>query len=168
ASEERNKILDWLQSLTPINFAAQQSDFINRRQAGTGQWLLESPLFCQWVENQKQTLFCPGIPGAGKTMLTAIVVDELAARFHDKQDVGLAVVYCNFRQHDQQTANHLVSNILKQLAESQSDLPTSLRDLYKRHIGRHTQPSIEEISTTLSRVAEKYTTLFVAIDALDE
>lgn len=32
----RQNILDWI---TPIDYALQQSDFICRRQAGTGQWL---------------------------------------------------------------------------------------------------------------------------------
>jgi hypothetical protein len=32
----RQTVLDWL---TPIDYAAQQSDLISRRQAGTGQWL---------------------------------------------------------------------------------------------------------------------------------
>ena len=64
ATGEHRMILDWL---TPIDYAPQQSDFISRRQAGTGEWLLGSEQFKTWVETEKQTLFCPGIPGAGKT-----------------------------------------------------------------------------------------------------
>jgi hypothetical protein len=37
--QQRQIILDWL---TPMDYAAQQQDFISRRQAGTGQWLLDS------------------------------------------------------------------------------------------------------------------------------
>jgi hypothetical protein len=40
--QERQTILDWL---TPINYSTQQSDFIGRRQEGTGQWLLSSNEF---------------------------------------------------------------------------------------------------------------------------
>ncbi|KAG4441137.1 hypothetical protein IFR05_003358 [Cadophora sp. M221] len=35
----RQTVLDWI---TLIDYAPQQSDFITRRQAGTGQWLLDS------------------------------------------------------------------------------------------------------------------------------
>ncbi|RYP28170.1 hypothetical protein DL767_007318 [Monosporascus sp. MG133] len=91
---DRRAVLDWL---TPIDYAAQQSDFITRRQAGTGQWLLDSPEFRAWLQAGKRTLFCPGIPGAGKTILTSIVVDELTCRFTDDETVGIAYVYCNFR-----------------------------------------------------------------------
>src|SRR5271155_4005075 len=69
--QESQKILDWL---TPIDYAPQHSDFISRRQEGTGQWLLNSDQFQTWLNTTKQTLFCPGMPGAGKTMITSIVV----------------------------------------------------------------------------------------------
>ncbi|KAJ5010115.1 Vegetative incompatibility protein HET-E-1 [Colletotrichum sp. SAR 10_99] len=62
--EKKQKVLDWI---TPIDFAAQQNDNLDRRQKGTGQWLLESPDFQTWIEEDRKTLFCPGMPGAGKT-----------------------------------------------------------------------------------------------------
>ena len=58
-------ILDWL---IPIDYAPQQSDYINRRQPGTGQWFLDSAEFRAWVDTEKQMPFCPGISGARKTM----------------------------------------------------------------------------------------------------
>src|SRR5947209_17772181 len=64
-SQEGRDIIDWL---TPIDYASQQSDFILARQEGTGEWLLESSEFHNWINQTKQTLFCPGIPGAGKTI----------------------------------------------------------------------------------------------------
>jgi len=72
--QESRAIMDWL---TPIDYAPQQSDFISRRQEGTGLWLLNSREFQDWLSSSKQTLFCPGIPGAGKTVVTSIVVDYL-------------------------------------------------------------------------------------------
>jgi hypothetical protein len=76
--EERQSILDWL---TTIDYAPQQNDFINQRQAGTGQWFLDSAEYQAWLKTDKRILFCPGIPGAGKTILTSIVIDDLDTRF---------------------------------------------------------------------------------------
>src|SRR5437016_1822632 len=87
----------------------QQSDFINRRQAETGQWLLDSPKFHLWLKADKQTLFCPGIPGAGKTILTSIVVDELTTRFGNDKSIGVAYIYCNFRRQDEQKIGDLLT-----------------------------------------------------------
>jgi hypothetical protein len=92
---ERQAILDWL---TPIDYAAQQHDFISRRQAGSGQWLLESEEFQAWLNTDNQTLFCPGIPGAGKIILISIVVEELTTRFSNDPTIGIAYIYCNFRR----------------------------------------------------------------------
>jgi hypothetical protein len=82
-------ILDWL---NPIDYASQKSDFMAWRQEGTGQWLLESSKFQDWLRNSGQTLFCPGIPGAGKIVLTSIVVDYLCKSFQD--NTTIAYLYC--------------------------------------------------------------------------
>src|SRR6059058_2846411 len=50
--QEYQIIVDWL---TPIDYAPQQSDFIARRQEGTGEWLLKSIEFQEWIKESKQT-----------------------------------------------------------------------------------------------------------------
>src|ERR1700733_3943383 len=71
------------------NYASQQNDFIARRQEGTGQWLLDSGEYQTWLQSAKKTLFCPGIPGAGKTILAAIAIDNLTARFQKDRALAL-------------------------------------------------------------------------------
>ena len=163
--EEDQAILDWL---APIDYAAQQNDFIGRRQEGTGQWLLDSAEFQTWLNTDKQTLFCPGIPGAGKTILTSIVVEELTARFHNNKRIGVAYIYCNFRRHDEQNIDDLLASLLKQLAECQPSLPGSVKGLYDRHKTKRTRPSLDEISRSLLSVVTIYSRVFIIIDALDE
>jgi hypothetical protein len=93
--EEHQLILDWL---TPVDFSTQQNDFIRRRQKGTGEWLLKSNEFQDWIKQSNQTLFCPGIPGAGKTIITSIVVEDLCTRFQNDTSIGITYLYCNFRR----------------------------------------------------------------------
>lgn len=108
----RQAIADWL---TPIDYSTQQSDFISRRQEGTGQWLLDSNEFHEWLTTSKQTLFCPGIPGAGKTMITSIIVEHLSTRFQNDATTGIAYLYCNHRRQQEQKPADLLASILKQL-----------------------------------------------------
>ena len=96
----------------------------------TGQWLLDSPDFLTWLEGSKQTLFCPGIPGAGKTILTAIVIDDLYNKFQDDGTVGIAYIYCNFRRQHEQMTEDLLASLLKQLSQKRSSLPDSVKALY--------------------------------------
>ncbi|KAK8851947.1 ankyrin repeat protein [Apiospora arundinis] len=162
---DHQEILDWL---TPIDFAAQQSDFIRRRQSGTGQWLLDSPEYRKWVESRKGALFCPGIPGAGKTILSSIVVDHLQDTFHGDSSIGICYLYCNFRRSDEQKLDDLLASLLKQLAQGQSPFTDSVKDLYGRRKERRTRPSTDDLSRTLHLVAATYSRVFILVDALDE
>ncbi|KAK8093172.1 uncharacterized protein PG998_014573 [Apiospora kogelbergensis] len=107
--QNRQEILDWP---TPIDFAAQQSDFFHRRQSGTGQWLLDSPEYRKWVGAKKEALFCPGMPGAGKTILSSIVVENLLDTFRGDSCIGICYAYCDFRRNDEQTFDGLVASLL--------------------------------------------------------
>ncbi|UKZ77609.1 hypothetical protein TrVFT333_005333 [Trichoderma virens FT-333] len=164
-SHEHKAVLDWL---TPIDYALQQNDFISRRQEGTGRWFLESVEFQAWLKTNMQTLFCPGIPGAGKTIITAIVIDHLLANFRDDPKIGIAYIYCNFRQQDEQTAEMLLTNLLKQLVQTQSSLPKDVKDLYDKHEKSRTRPSHAEIMTALHSIVTGNSKTFIVIDALDE
>lgn len=163
--DERQSILTWL---TPTDYTTQQHDFVSRRQAGTGQWLLDSVEFRAWLETDKQILFCPGIPGAGKTILTSIVVEKLTAKFSSDPTIGIAYIYCNFRRQDEQKINNLLGSLLKQLAETQPFLPSTVKELYNRHKRERTRPSLKEISRSLQAVTTLYSRVFLIVDALDE
>jgi Cdc6-like AAA superfamily ATPase len=163
--QERRTILDWL---TPINYGDQQSDLIGRRQAGTGKWLLNSDEFQSWLNKDRQTLFCPGIPGAGKTMIASIVVDHVLTKFRDNSSIGIAYLYCNFRRQEEQKPVDLLASLLKQLIQRRSSVPKIAMDIYKHHNNERTRPSFHEISTILQAIVADYSRTFIIIDALDE
>jgi Cdc6-like AAA superfamily ATPase len=159
------KILDWL---TPVDYGPQQTDYIRRRQPGTGQWLLDSPEFQTWLKTERQTLFCPGIPGAGKTILTSTVIKELTIRFSNDLRISIAYIYCNFQRQDEQKIDNLMAALLKQLAESQPSLPGSVKSLYDRHMAKRTRPLLDETSRVLRSLVAMYSRVFLSFDALDE
>ncbi|TVY86815.1 Ankyrin repeat,PH and SEC7 domain containing protein [Lachnellula willkommii] len=163
--QERQAILDWISS---VDFPSQQKDIISRRQDGTGLWLLDSEEYKAWSSLKGQTLFCPGIPGAGKTILSAIVVDDLNARFRDDESVGIAYVYFNFRRQEEQKLEIILAGILKQLLQSRPSLPESIKALYSRHKQDQTPWPTADTLKELRSVVALYSRVFIVADALDE
>ena len=161
--QEHKDILNWLGN---INYGAQQSDLFNKRQPGTGQWVLKSRQFQDWLAHSKSNLFCPGPPGAGKTIITSIVVDHLITVFQEDSTIGIAYIYCDYRRQYEQRPSDLLHSLLKQL--SQRSVSQCVRDLYTSHKRHDTRPSDGEVSRTLNTVVSSFSKTFIAIDALDE
>jgi Cdc6-like AAA superfamily ATPase len=165
--DEMDQIIhNWI---SPVDYTLRQNDFMGRRQEGTGLWLLESREYQDWLCNIADTLFCRGIPGAGKTILISIVVNNLYSKIPDSE-TGIAYIYCNYKRHDEQTAVKLLASLLRQLSHRLSSLPEHVNALYDKHNKNHirTRPSVGEISRTLQSVAAMYSRVSIIVDALDE
>jgi Cdc6-like AAA superfamily ATPase len=165
SKKEDITVVNWL---TSIDYGPQHSDYLSKRQPGTGEWFLVSETYQQWLKESPKTLFCPGIPGAGKTILTSIVIKDLEEKFDSGTTTAIAYVYCNFNRHYEQKTKDLVSSLLKQLVQSRPSLPQTVRNLYDLHIKKRTAPTLDELFETLQSVASTYSRVFIIIDALDE
>lgn len=164
SSEEFRAITDWLSS---DKFPAEQSDIISKRQDGTGKWFVDSPEFTNFLQGEKQSLFCPGIPGAGKTMIAAIAVDHIWKVFKDN-NVGVAFIYNNYNRHKDQTVTKLLAAILKQLVRERPLYGEPVKNLHTEHADRGTDPSLDEICNALNSVLNNYSKTYIILDALDE
>ncbi|KAH9864036.1 hypothetical protein J1614_009969 [Plenodomus biglobosus] len=164
ADLKHGKMLDWI---SPTHYPAQQSVIMGHRQKGTSQWFLDAPEFARWLGEPRGTLFCPGIPGAGKTMVAAIAIDHLLESAQNSS-VGVAYVYCNYKAQQEQDASSMLAAIVKQLVQSRPSAEEPVARLHSQHADRGTKPSLEEIFCTLREVVATYTTVYVVIDALDE
>jgi hypothetical protein len=162
-ASQRN-LLEWI-SLS--DYPAQQSDIIKRRQEGTGQWFLDAPEVAQWLSKAKATLFCPGIPGAGKTMVAAIAIDHLL-NLAQNSAYGVAYVYCNYKSQADQDVAGILAAILKQLVQGRLSTLGAVERLHQKYANQGTKPSLDEIYSALQEVLTQYTYSCVVIDALDE
>ncbi|RYP77300.1 hypothetical protein DL769_003449 [Monosporascus sp. CRB-8-3] len=161
---KHRRLVEWI---SPTDYPAQQSDIINRRQEGTCQWFLDAPEFAGWLSGSKQRLFCPGIPGAGKTMVAAIAIDHLLKTVQNSS-IGVAYVYCNYKAQEEQGTTSLLAAILKQLVQARPSIVEPVERLHKQHAGRGTMPSLDEVFSALRDVLAHYPTVYIVTDALDE
>jgi hypothetical protein len=162
--QDRQRILQWLSS---TDFPAQQHDIISRRQDGTAQWFLNSKEFQKWLQGLNKTLFCPGIPGAGKTMMAAVAIDHLFRTTHS-DGTGIACLFCNYKAHADQSATNLFTAILKQLVQARPSIAEPVEQLHKHHTDRGTRPLLDEVLSALQDVLARSSTVYIVIDALDE
>lgn len=171
-AEKHEKCLAWLSSL---DHDAKQVDFFSRVQEGTGKWLLASAEFKNWLSlngladrnlepqtaEEHRTLFCPGIPGAGKTFLSSIVINHLQQLLRP-DDVALAFFFCNFRE--KVTLNEMLGSLLKQLVRQQSSIPQCLVDSFNNRA----RITTSGFMTCLKSMFSTFSKVFIVIDALDE
>jgi hypothetical protein len=156
---KHRELLEWISS---TNYPAQQSDMMKSWQPGTGQWFLNHSRFVKWRDEANTTLFCPGIPGAGKTMISAITVDQLLKSALNSS-TGVAYVYCNYKE--EQDTFGMLAAILKQLARPNME---PIRRLHNRRGDGLMELSLDGVIGCLLDVFTCYTKVYIVIDALDE
>ena len=166
---DRAKLDSLLTWISPTEFSAQQSDIMTHRQEDTGQWFLDAPEFLKWLSEPKQTLFCPGIPGAGKTMMAAITINHLLSAMQNSTN-GVAYVYCNYklRGTERQSVTGVLSAILQQLVQARPSARGATEQLQEKYAKQQNKPPAMDIVNALQATAEQFSVIYLVVDALDE
>lgn len=99
-------------------------------------------------------------------MIASIAIDYINRRA--QTDVGLAYVFCTYKSQVDQSLNHFLSALLKQLVQSRTDIIDPVTHLFNNHSERKSRPSSDEIYTALAAVCSNHTRVFFVVDALDE
>lgn len=163
--QKENEALAWLSS---IDSASMHHDYIKKCEPGTGQDLLNSEELQQWINIPRTTLFCPGIPGAGKTFQTAILIDYLSRAFRHDDTIGLAFFYYRFDRQDAQKPEELIANLIKQLGQNHKPSLEKIQSFYEDHKKKDSRPLVKELVHLLQVIISLFSRAYVVIDALDE
>ena len=97
---------------------------------------------------------------------SSYMVDHLK-RTYTGAKVGIAFVYCSYKDPDQ-TPENLIASLLRQFAQRLPSLPEEIRDMYNQHSKEKTRPSLSEHLQLLHIVVRMFSQAFVLVDALDE
>ncbi|KAJ0413510.1 hypothetical protein BJY00DRAFT_319712 [Aspergillus carlsbadensis] len=164
--EQKQKVISWLGALL---FREQHVAILDSVQPGTGRWFINHDTVRTWLEGKTSMVWCPGLPGAGKTRLMSIVIDTLDHEPTAKNTIH-TYIYCNYARREEQTPATLLSSILLQVLQRSDDqaLPADVLSLYESHKKYGTRPTSKELTGLLSKLTSPYDTVFIVIDALDE
>lgn len=152
--------------LSPLDFVETQHFHLEKRQKDTGKWFLESQDFQHWLNGTHTTLFSPGIPGAGKTVVAATVVDHLHQSA--RHDIGVAHLFCEYKAQCDQNSKDFFGALVKQLVQTRLGTPVSVLETYEDHTNGRTRPTLDTLLELLQSICQSYSTVYIVVDALDE
>lgn len=167
AVNDRKAVEAALKWICAADYGQQQSDVLSRHKPGTDEWFLESSEFKSWRSGTTRTLFCPGHPGTGKTVLAAAVINHMVREVHSPQ-TPIVYVFCDYKRQNEQNAEHILSALLRQIVHAMGRLPQPMEELYNFHSNVGTRPSLEEVEAAIRSTIHHLTKVYIVIDALDE
>ena len=157
-------VLEWL---SPVNFSARQDAISSDSCRGTGTWFLESTNFNTWIDGKGRLLWCPGIPGSGKTFLASIATQYLRNRF-EGQNVAVIALYCSYNDPSSQRVENLLGGVLRQVVERRSRLLAELNELYSTSSNKDVGPKLSDLMQLISAELRFFDRTYIILDALDE
>lgn len=160
-----NTTADWYSS---DDFAKHQDHYLSLRLPGTVAWAVQDPKYKQWLDGNTDTLLCPGIPGSGKSILHAALVDDLRARYEHDDNTIVVYFYCSFQRQTEQTIRNILSVLVRQMFQARHQLPPEVKALYDKHYSRKSNPSVDELEQLLCLLIQGYHKVFILMDAMDE
>jgi hypothetical protein len=174
-TEERLRIFDWLSS---VPYMSHHRSKVKVLLPGSGKWLLRKPEFLEWMNSSTSSvLWLHGIPGSGKSMLVAHVIEYIQGHSSSETDPApLAYFYCsrNSNEPERSDPSELMRSILEQLSCSGEDLPIrepvvkAYKAKKKEARGRKPEKlEVEEVVETVLNLLESNPATIV-IDGLDE
>ena len=95
-------------------------------------------------------------------------MEYLTDLYGDDEDIGLAIVYCDYKDQTHQTSSAIIAAIIKQLVAKKPRVPTSLFDLYNKCDMGERRASQRQLSVLLDDMCASYTRVFILVDGLDE
>ncbi|KAF3317189.1 hypothetical protein TWF173_000436 [Orbilia oligospora] len=169
---ERNRILKWLDPGT----ASSRHDEVKRaRLPGTSKWFLVQTAFSRWstpsdAEEKSRILWCYGIPGAGKSTISSVVIDHLKETRDRDATMQTAVIYFYFDYSNKVIDTHrFTRSLLKQLASQSPKLPQELVELTRKYSeSRNSDMEDQKAQDLLVQCVSNFLITYVVVDALDE
>ncbi|CUS12931.1 unnamed protein product, partial [Tuber aestivum] len=161
------EILKWLNVVDP---ASNYSSALAVREPGTGSWLLEGDEYKDWKGDRGGVLWLYGIPGCGKSVLSATAVEDVKNLCDTNDDYGLAYFYFTFSDSEKQKLDNMLLSLIGQLPKRPSDrgLPAAVVDLYNSTKAIGKSADTRALKNLLSQIMYGFKKTFIILDALDE
>ncbi|KAI0860282.1 hypothetical protein F4860DRAFT_525416 [Xylaria cubensis] len=151
--------------LLPPDPSTNLDNALKLRHQGSGEWFLHHPAYSGWKCEGSSFLWLNGIPGCGKTILSAAIIKDLTT---GELSQGLLYFHFDFSDTRKQSFDMMLRSLLWQLYYKNMDVRSHLDSLYLSCRQRSQQPSLESLQATFLDMIKKVQDVWIILDALDE
>ena len=158
-----------LKSFGKTDPSKNQKMGLRLRQQGTGMWLLESLEFQSWSQTANSKLWLHGIPGAGKTVLAATIIEEVLRTSSISHAV--AFYYCDYKDPETQKPSSVLGSLVQQLAKQDEqcfDKVQSFCDQRNPDFKEDFEYDSQELQVLILSMAASFERVTLVVDGLDE
>lgn len=131
---------------------------------GTGTWLLDYPAFQEWTIGTRRHLWLNGPAGAGKTILSTMILDHLL----QTGTHTLLAFFFDFNDPKKQRMENLLRSLAVQLYLTRNETVKSLDSLFASHDSGRRQPDMNTLAACVDTMVEVTDEVVIILDALDE
>ncbi|KAF2499968.1 hypothetical protein BU16DRAFT_522834 [Lophium mytilinum] len=159
---QRNEIYQWLSTTDPSPLHHRAMD---QYEPQTGDWMLRSPEWRDWIDGKNRCLWIHGIPGAGKTVLVSHLIENVKYLCQNRRTkrCTYAYYYCYFG-HNQDEAAPFLRWALNRLCREAETIPAAIYNIVRKG----EQPSVVDLLNALESVLDEFDMVYLFLDAIDE
>ncbi|KAJ5741611.1 hypothetical protein N7533_011020 [Penicillium manginii] len=150
--------------LSPADPSTNVNHARKSRHTGTGIWFLDSDSFTEWKLGLRKHLWLYGMPGCGKTVLSATILDHI----EQMKDSVTLTFFFDFTDIRKQKLDDMLRSLVFQLYSSQPGSQKDLDSLFTSYNNGQRQPDTDILSICLKSMMRACKKLFIVLDALDE
>ncbi|KZL72745.1 hypothetical protein CT0861_12089, partial [Colletotrichum tofieldiae] len=162
ASDSRiTEIRNWL---SPPDTSTNFNHAREVQHEGTCTWFLESAAFREWKIGSRRHLWLSSIPGGGKTVLCAKILDHLKG-IDGCTTLGFFFDFSNTRK---QKLDDVFRSLAFQLYKLGGEDARELDSLFESHQGGQRQPETAALAGCLHALMRHPRKIYIVLDALDE
>jgi hypothetical protein len=163
---ERRDVLNFFLAMDPYSGFKTS---LKLRYPTTGFWLTRDEAFLRWLREQNSQIWLSEIPGAGKTVLSSLIIQACMDR--STADRAVAFYYYDYKDTNSQNIANILGSLASQLArqnESSYQLLQSYREVL--HPKHHLQRSMDvgELIQLLQDMSNTFEDVRVVVHGLDE
>ncbi|KAK6530033.1 hypothetical protein TWF694_003407 [Orbilia ellipsospora] len=152
-----------LEKITSHNYHELYFRHLGKGQQGTGEWVFTLNNFVEWESGTSTSsiLWCHGIPGSGKSVLTSKITNYLTTKYPR----STAFYFCDFNQKIAFQWETILRSIIKQLLSHLSVGDMSILERFETPVS---QTALSDILRDIVNITSPCYLIFDAIDECDE